>query len=142
MNTWVNLAKIFPEITGFHIHVVNTSGEELAQKLTELGFKIYRINGALTVDEKTFFYEVKSILEFPSYYGYGWAGWDDCLGDFGHLAPHRTAIVWENSNQAFAADAQMFLKAIYDLNDLSTNAALGLFSKDSERKQIEVFISK
>jgi hypothetical protein len=142
MDEWIDVNKIFSGLAGSPLHVVNMSIEEVLQKLTELNFKVYRIDGCKILDEKTFFDEVAEVFQFPSYFGHGWAGWDDCLGDFGHLAPSRSAIIWENANQTFAATPQTFLQAICDLNTIAVNAALGLLSPNSKdnKKQIHVFI--
>src|SRR5512135_3050399 len=112
MIPWLDMSKQIPGVRGQVIHAVTSETERLISTLSQLDFKAYVIDGSKIIDEKSFFTEVARELEFSEYFGYGWASWDDCLGDFGSLAPPRIAIIWEQADQAFAADAQTFLRAV------------------------------
>jgi len=142
MTSWIDLHKIFVDIKGDFIHVVNDSSESLEKILIEHNFSVYKINGNKIFDEETFFKEVAQVFGFPAYFGNNWAAWDDSLGDFGNLAPNNVAIIWEGSGQTFISDEQLFLQAICDLYNLAAVFATPQYFVKSDKKQIEVFILK
>jgi RNAse (barnase) inhibitor barstar len=142
MVQWLAMRKEFPGLPGQEFHVVNVLDESLVVALTAHGFKVYVIEGSKIVNERTFFEEAARVFEFPDYFGYGWASWDDCLGDFGHLAPARVAIIWKDADQTFAAVPQTFLQAVCDLHSLMFSVSIHATrhpEEGIEPKQIELF---
>jgi RNAse (barnase) inhibitor barstar len=142
MLSWLNIRKAFPGLRGDRIHVVNVETEAITKELSSLSFKVYMIDGSKISDENSFFDEVAQALEFPEHFGHNWAAWNDCLGDFGSLAPKRVAIVWKHADETFAVDAQTFLQAVCDLENLAMWSALhptDQTGKEIEPKQIEIF---
>jgi len=143
MISWLDMHKEFPGLPGQQIHAADISSEMLIAALLARGFKVYMIEGSKIANERTFFEEVARVLEFPGYFGYSWASWDDCLGDFGHLAPRRVAIIWKDADQTFATDAQTFIQAVCDLQDLAISFSLRPMrhpEEGVELKQIELFL--
>jgi RNAse (barnase) inhibitor barstar len=145
MTSWLDMRKEIPGLRGQTIHATESETESLFDVLSRLEFKIYIIDGSKIVDEKSFFAEVAHVFAFPSYFGHGWASWDDCLGDFGSLAPLRTAIIWKHADHTFIADAQTFLQAVCDLNGLAIHLALYPTQDPTagiEAKQLELFFTR
>ncbi len=143
MTSWLDMRKEIPGLRGQTIHAMEYETGLLYTTLTRLEFKVYVIDGSKIIDEKSFFAEVAHVLAFPSYFGHGWASWDDCLGDFGSLASKRTAIIWEHADQTFAADPQTFLQAVCDLNGLAIHVALNPAQNPAggnDPKQLEIFL--
>lgn len=132
MNSWIDLRKEMPSLKGHRIHVGNIPIETLETELLDLGFVVYKINGANITDEESFFREVVAVFNFPSYFGYNWSAWDDSLGDFLQLAPSRIAILWVDAAKSFYSNAQIFLQAVCDLNNIVSTGAIN--------KQVEVII--
>jgi RNAse (barnase) inhibitor barstar len=142
MSSYLAMSKILPGLPGKQIHAVNVADDTLIAVLLGHDFRVYVIDGSRIMDERTFFEEVAQVFEFPEYFGHGWASWDDCLGDFGFLAPERVAIIWKHADKTFAADAQTFLQAVCDLENLAIGATLHPLRHPEggmEPKQIEIF---
>jgi hypothetical protein len=142
MTSWLDMHKEFPKLRGQKMHSVEAETGLLIPALVNLGFTVYVINGSKIIDDKTFFEEAARVFAFPPYFGYGWASWDDSLGDFGSLAPSRTAIVWEHADETFNADAQTFLQAVCDLYNLAMYVSVyptRYPDEGLEAKQFELF---
>ena len=119
-----DLIKIFP---GRYIHAIQTEAVSLANFLMRHGYKIYRINGAFIVDDETFFQEIARVLNFPSYFGHNWDAYFECLGDFyfdnfeNTKAAPKKALIWEDADQTFSANAITFLQTLEQLRPSVTS---------------------
>jgi RNAse (barnase) inhibitor barstar len=141
---WLDMKKVFPGLQGQILHTVwKVDVDELTRHLEQIDFKVYIIDGSKVVNEKSFFAVVAKVFEFPAYFGHGWASWDDSLGDFGSLAPHRVAIIWVHADQSFAGDARTFLQAVIDIYNMAVGEQLqttGHPEEGKKPKQIEIFL--
>ena len=141
---WLDMKKELPGLQGQILHTVwKADVDALTRQLEQIDFKVYVIDGSKVVNETSFFAEVAQVFEFPAYFGHGWASWDDCLGDFGSLAPHRVAIIWIHADQSFAEDACTFLQAVIDIYNMAVGEQLHTTRHPEEvkqSKQIEIFL--
>lgn len=141
---WLDMKKALSGLQGQILHTVwKADIEALTRHLENMGFKVYIIDGSKVVDETGFFAEVAQVFNFPSYFGHGWASWDDCLGDFGYQAPQRSAVIWAHADLSFAEDAYTFLQAVFDIYNMAMSEQLQATrhpQADKHPKQIELFL--
>jgi hypothetical protein len=108
---------ILPNLPGRYVHAVQTEANPLAESLAKIGFEVYSVQGARIVNESTFFEEIARSLRFPDHCGHSWGAFDECINDIftdflEDPERHKIAIIWEDADITFAADATTFLKCV------------------------------
>ena len=142
MANWLDLTKIIPGLEkGQWLNVVNTPLNPLVDSLSENGFSVIVIEGSEVVDSSSFFRQAKKVFGFPDYFGQNWAAWNDCLGDFELSIAQRTAIVWNDADKTFMADAKTFILAAFDLYNMALSAgSIKASSNNAETHQVEFLL--
>jgi RNAse (barnase) inhibitor barstar len=142
MTEWFDIKKILPDEKEPYLHAVDMLPGDLISRLQEAGFKVFHLDGSKIHNEKEFFDEAARVFGFPAYFGRNWAAWNDCLGDFSCMIPHKTAIVWSNTDQTRTSDAKTYSLVVEDLEGEALCLALGSHIHPGEKKQLEVFLTK
>lgn len=123
MVEWVDLTEIIPGLDkGQWLHVVNSPLDPLVRQLSKHGFSVYIINGSEILDSGSFFTHAGAVFKFPDYFQGSWPAWDDCLGDLSYQLNEKTAIIWDNADKTFQADAATFTQAVFDLYSMALYA--------------------
>jgi RNAse (barnase) inhibitor barstar len=145
---YINLRKLIPELSGNHLFTVQVSTKSLERMLTQHGFKIYSIDGSITVDQVTFFQEITRVLNIPSEFGNSWTALENGLKKFVDDLKttgvfEKVTVLWEDADKSFAADANTFLEAVFTMERYAYYA---IFNHDSQGRvtgpsiQFEIFL--
>jgi len=121
---FIDVTRILPGLKGIVLHVANIDANALTDLLTKHGFDVYVLDGSLMLDERAFFEQAKDLFGFPDYFGYGWASWDDSMGDFAQLSPSKVAIIWKDADKTFATIPHTLLQAVSDMYGIAFRVAL------------------
>jgi hypothetical protein len=90
------------------LHVrANDSMVPVGQAVPPSGVAVVaRVDGARMVDSDGVFGQFYDALRFPTYFGWNWSAFSDCLGDLAWLPADRYLIVIENSALVLSSSSE------------------------------------
>lgn len=140
MSSWFDVKRVLPWLKGTTLYLAKASAEKLLEdQLISHGFFLFKINGQLITDEKSFFMETARALEFPPYFGFNWNAFIDCLGDLENRSETCIAIIWKYADRLLQEDLGIFLEATFWLRTIASDLS-SLDQEGRDTKQILVFL--
>ena len=120
--SWVNIKSAISLRTQNKVFFINKSSRgHLLNTLSNLGFKIYVLDGEKINSELDFFNEIAKIFEFPNYFGKNWDAFYDCLGDFDGNGNPAIALIWDNTTSTINNSLYVFVRCLTELVALPEN---------------------
>ncbi len=117
--------------------VHSNSRKELANRLSELGFDIFTIDGKKIRSVNEFFSEASKVFGFPDYFGKNWDAYYDCWRDFDVQSETSVALLWDNPDYSVKKNNCDFVKCAFEL--LSISDAYKKETNTYRMQQFEVF---
>jgi RNAse (barnase) inhibitor barstar len=139
MLSYINLRKTFPKLRGQCVHVVSQDMETLNATLTQLGFRVYVIEGSKISNAATFFAEVRRVFGL-SQFCTNWDAFDDFFSELRFLPEQHIAIVWKEADQTLMVDVQVFIDAICALDTFALAFRTPKSDTENNVLQMEVFL--
>ena len=112
------MSEILPGLLGWKVHVMNASVESLSSVLAVHNFQVYILEGSRISDYDSFFDEAGQVFGFQEGSGHNWNAWNDSFNStFTDYSIGRLAIVWNDADQSFLSDPQLFVDCVCELRD-------------------------
>ncbi len=110
MNTQTDGNIDFNDTSAYPVHIINSPGGEIQKiqsKTTEMGYKLFKLNGRLIDSKKALFDHIAKEMMFPDYFGNNWDALEECMRDLIEAVPASGYIV-------LFEDAHIFCNATPD----------------------------
>ncbi len=110
MNTQTDGNIDFNDTSAYPVHIINSPGGEIQKiqsKTTEMGYKLFKLNGRLIDSKKALFDHIAKEMMFPDYFGNNWDALEECMRDLIEAVPASGYIV-------LFEDAHIFCNAAPD----------------------------
>ncbi|WP_281066504.1 barstar family protein [Streptomyces sp. PvR006] len=90
------------------LHIVSTNGGVPLDELLPGSGSVYvaRLDGRKMSDDVSTLQQFDEALKFPSYFGWNWNAFNDCLRDLQWLASDHHVLIIESAEQALSEDQE------------------------------------
>lgn len=80
------------------------------------GTKVFRLDGKKINSKETFLNQAVEAMQFPSYFGYNWDAFDECITDLTWCPAQRYVILYDHADIFAQADTIQYQIALDILN--------------------------